>query len=528
MKITIFINLFFVLGVLAAQAGDAGNDLSRFIDRSNRLGTPIEMYYCPISGELVTTVWVFEGRIVSATHTCDEKCYRPAKEKNRQKEMVAPIPYFDATTNGLEDSIAAVFSDGATISLQEVKDLFGQLPPELQSAPFSKLYVSLLNRLVDSKLLLDAAKSEQLDGDIVVLASIINANKLLLQKEYLDKRIEEMVTDDILRIKYDELVRCLPKDEMESEVCHILFDNKRSAEITLRELQFSDQNIEERFNHKVALQSLDSSTKTNKGNIGWVRKTHIQNEELFMAAKGTLVPQVLKIFDQGYSIFFIKNKRPIQAPEFEKIKVNIKMDLIPQYAVMVVDKMRRDSGLQLTGLDGKPMPLPDLPPMPDASEKELEPIERKYFSGVDEKALDNLMVVGVFANVDTITLDQVRDSIASAPEQIKNSPFCQSFEPLVLRLADAILLIDAAKKAGFEASEDLLKKQEETKKGLFQRAYLDKQFAQVITPTMLSEAYQEFLKFFYEDNLEISLSHIVVATKEEALSIIEDLKCGDT
>lgn len=422
----------------------------------------------------------------------------------------------------------ATFADGSSITFKEVQELMMQLPPKSRDVPFSKLYVSLLNRLVDSKVLLDAAIKGGFDKDPEALKRIVDAKELLLQKAYLDKEIDKLITDDILKAKYNELLKLLPKDEMESEVSHILFADKESAEKALKELKGAGRNIEAKFNEMVLSKSIDTSTKANKGSIGWVRKADIKNEDLFKAAKGTLVPQVLKIFDQGYSVFYVKDKRPIQPPEFEKIKADIKKAVTPQYAVTVVDKMRRDSGLQLTGLDGKPMPLPELPPMPDASGKEPEkkPAERKDFSGVNEKALDNSMVVGVFANGDKITLGQVRDSMTSIPEQLKGSPFHQLFEPLVLRVADTKLLIEAAKKAGLEKSEDLRKKQEEVQKGLVQRAYLDKQFAQVITPEMLKEAYREFEKIFPKDDMEIRIRHIMVKTKEEATAILKELKGG--
>ena len=434
----------------------------------------------------------------------------------------------DSANSSNMDRAVATFADGTVIKFQEVQDLLMQLPAKLRDAPFSKLYVSLLNRLVDGKVLLDAALKGGFDKDAEALKRIVEAKELLLQKEYLDKQIKTMITDDILRKKFAELLKLLPKDEMESEVSHILFNSKEDAEKVLKELSSAGRNIESKFNEMVISKSVDTSTKANKGNIGWVRKADIKNEILFKTEKGTMVPQVLKIFDQGYSIFFVKDKRPIQPPEFESIKADITKAITPQYAVMVVDKMRRDSGLQLTGLDGKPMPLPDLPPMPDDSGKmpEKKPAERKDFSSVNEKALDNSMVVAVFANGEKITLGQVRESMTSIPEQLRATPFHQLFEPLVLRVADTKLLIEAAKKDGLEKSSELVKKQEEVQKGLFQRAYLDKQFAQVITPAILKEAYQEFLKIFPKDDMEIRIRHIMVATKEEANAILKDLKGG--
>ncbi|MDP3372273.1 MAG: peptidylprolyl isomerase [Candidatus Paracaedibacteraceae bacterium] len=443
-------------------------------------------------------------------------------------EAPGNAPASTASKPGDMNRIVAKFADGSVIKFQEIQDLMAQLPPKLRDAPFSKLYAGLLNRLVDSKVLLDAAFKGGFDKDPEALKRIADAKELLLQKAFLDQEIEKLITDSILRAKYAELLKLLPKDEMEADVSHILFDSKEDAEKALKELSSAGRNLEKKFNDMVLAKSKDTSTKENKGSIGWVRKADIKNETLFTSEKGTLVPQVLKVFDQGYSVFYVKDKRPIQPPEFEAIKSSIKQAVTPQYAVQVVDKMRRDSGLKLTGLDGQPLPLPDLPPMPDPTGKEPEkkPADRKDFSGVNEKALDNSMVVGVFANGDKITLGQVRDSLDSIPEQLKNAPFHQLFEPLVLRVADTKLLIEAAKKAGLEKSADLLKKQEEVEKGMFQRAYLDKQFAQIITPEMLKEAYQEFLRIFPKDDMEVRIKHIMVATKDEATSLIKEIKNG--
>jgi hypothetical protein len=177
----------------------------------------------------------------------------------------------------------ATFADGTVIKFQEVQDLLMQLPAKLRDAPFSKLYASLLNRLVDSKVLLDAAIKGGFDKDAEVLKRVVDAKELLLQKAFLDKKIKDMITDDILRKKFEELIKLLPKDEMESEVSHILFDKVEDAEKALKELQSAGRNVETKFNEMVLSKSVDTSTKANKGIIGWVRKADLKNEALFKA-----------------------------------------------------------------------------------------------------------------------------------------------------------------------------------------------------------------------------------------------------
>ena len=424
--------------------------------------------------------------------------------------------------------VVAEFLDGSKITLGQVQALLMELPAKMREAPFSKLYVSLLNRLVNSKILLDAAITAGFDRDADVQKRILDAKELLLQRAFLDKESAKFINDDILRAEYDELLKLIPKDEMECEVQHILFKTKEEAQKALKELTATRGNLESRFAAAVTAKSIDETTKPNKGYLGWIRKTDLKNEALYQTEKGAVVSEVIQIPDQGYSVFFVKDKRPLQPAPFEALKPQIEKGVIPRYAAKVLDGLRKASGLQLTGLDAQPLPIPEMPPMqglvPDKNPPKSP--ERKDFSAVNEKALDNSMVVGVFANGDKITLGQVRESFTTLPEQLKGAPFHQLFEPLLMRVADTKLLIEAAKKAGLETSSDLLKKQEELRKGLIQRAYLDKQLAQVITPEMLSEAYKEFLKIYPKDDMEIRIRHIMLKTEAEAKDVIKEIKAG--
>jgi hypothetical protein len=70
----IFISLFFVLGVLAAQARDEGEGLRRLVNRAKTYGNCIEMSPCPVSGELFDTAWEYNGNIVRSRRTCGRRC----------------------------------------------------------------------------------------------------------------------------------------------------------------------------------------------------------------------------------------------------------------------------------------------------------------------------------------------------------------------------------------------------------------------------------------------------------------------
>jgi peptidyl-prolyl cis-trans isomerase C len=205
-----------------------------------------------------------------------------------QTPATAEVAAVSADTQGIEkfnqSTVVAEFSDGSKILLGQVLENRSRLPAQYKNVPIEKIYEVLLNRLVDLKLVLDAAVKLGLDKDPEILKRITDAQEAIMQKSYLDKEIAKLITDAILQEKYNEVLKMLPKGEMEIRLSHILVKTKEEALTVLKDIKSG-----KKFEDLVKEKSIDTQTKENGGDLGFVRKGDLPkatSEIVFKAAKG--------------------------------------------------------------------------------------------------------------------------------------------------------------------------------------------------------------------------------------------------
>ena len=418
--------------------------------------------------------------------------------------------------------VVAEFSNGDKITLAQVLETKTKLPPQLKDLPLDKIYAALLNRLIDMKLVLDAAvKSGDIDTP-EMKKRIADAQEALMQKAYLDKEIAKLITDPILQEKYQELLKMLPKGEMEVRLSHILLKTKKEADDVLKEIKGG-----KKFDDIVKEKSIDTQTKENKGDLGFVRKGDLPkdfSESVFKTAKGSLVSEPMAIGNLGFSVVRVDDKRPVEPPKFEEVKADISKAIAPEFAVKVIEALRKDKAYaaKKTGLDGKTL----VEKTPEEKKKEEESKGKDDKPAIDVSKIDQAMVVAEFPNGDKITFAQLQESLNTLPPQLREVPFDKIFEPLLNRLVDMKIITLALKKDGIDKDTTILKKLDEARDALLQKAFLDKEIAKLITPEMLKEKYQELLKMLPKGEMEIRLRHILVKTKKEADDVVKSLKGG--
>ncbi len=458
--------------------------------------------------------------------TPEQETTTPPAEAPKVEAPQAPEPKEEESTDPDAKKVSAEFSNGEKITLRDVKKVFSSLPPQLQEAGLEKIYDPLLSRLIDTKLLLSAARQAGVDKNPDVLKRIAEAQEALIQKSYLDQEIAKLITDTVLQEKYQELLKLLPKDQMEVKLSHILIKTKEEAAEILKQIKSGKS-----FDELVKEKSLDTESKAKGGDLGYVRKEDLPKdfaELVFKAAKGSVITEPMKIGDVGYSVIRLDDKRPVEPPKFEKVRDDIFKAVSPEYAVKVIEKLRADSGVKKTGLDGKP--LVEKTPEQRKAEAEAEAKGEKPADqpAVDLKTLDDNMVVAEFQNGDKVKIADLKESMASLPAQLKEVPFDKVFEPLLNRVIDMKLISAEARKAGTDKDPAVLKRISDAKEALTQKFYLEQEVAKLITPEMINAKYQQLLKMMPKNEMEIRLRHILVKTKEDAVKVMKALKSGSS
>ena len=251
------------------------------------------------------------------------------------------------------EKVIAKFPDGTTILMKELLKSIETLPPQLKEAPFEKIYEALLNRIIDMKLISNAARKAGVDKDAEVLKKIEDAKEAMIQKAYLDKEIAKLITVEALKEKYQEVLKMMPKDQFEIRLKHILVKTKAEAEKVIREIKDG-----KKFDDLAKEKSVDEQTKEQGGDLGYVRRSDLPKEfgdAVFKAAKATLVPEPVNLGELGFSVVRVEDKRPIEPPKFEEIKGEIYKAVTPQYAADFIKGLRTEAKVEKFDTEGKPL-----------------------------------------------------------------------------------------------------------------------------------------------------------------------------
>jgi len=450
----------------------------------------------------------------------DEKANEPAKEE-LQKGEAAPADAIkvEDVPQGEQAKVVAEFPDGTKMTMAQVYEQLNLLPSEVKDRPFSKLYAALLRRLIDTHILNKSAASLGLDKDPEVIDHMNKNADTMLQKLFVEGEVAKLLTEDELKKNFEELKAKLPKDEMEVQLKHILVKSKEEAEALVKELEKDPSKFDETAKQK----SIDPQTKANGGSLGYVRKADLPeafSKVVFEAKPGAILPQAIDMGPNGFSVVLVGEKRPVEAPKFEQVKAELSKALMSKYAVQVIDKIKKQAGVEVTGLDGKPIVEKTPEQMKEDAEKGVKKPE------VDLSKLDETMVVAKFKDGHTITLKDVKEAVKTLPPQLKAAPFGEIFEPLALRLVDMKLILDAAKASGLEKEKATVKKLEDVRSATLHKAFLDKKVVELVNDSMLKTKYQELIKLLPKNQMEVRLRHVMVKTKEEAEEVIKEIKSG--
>jgi peptidyl-prolyl cis-trans isomerase C len=449
----------------------------------------------------------------------DEKVNEPAKEELQKGEAAtADAIKVEDVPQGEQAKVVAEFPDGTKMTMGQVYEQLNLLPSEVKDRPFSKLYAALLRRLIDTHILNKAAAGLGLDKDAGVLEQMNKNAETMLQKLFIEGEVTKLLTDDELKKNFEELKAKLPKDEMEVQLKHILVKSKEDAEAIVKELEKDPSKFEDTAKQK----SIDPQTKANGGSLGYVRKADLPEafaKVVFEAKAGAVLPQAIDMGPNGFSVVLVGEKRPVEAPKFEQVKAELSKALMAKYAVEVISKIKKQAGVEVTGLDGKPIVEKTPEQMKEDAEKGVKKPE------VDLSKLDETMVIAKFKDGHTVTLKDVKEAVKTLPPQ-QAAPFGEIFEPLALRLVDMKLILDAAKASGLEKEKTTVKKLEDVRSATLHKAFLDKKVVELVNDAMLKTKYQELMKLLPKNQMEVRLRHVMVKTKEEAEEVIKDIKSG--
>jgi peptidyl-prolyl cis-trans isomerase C len=250
---------------------------------------------------------------------------------------------------GKDDPVLARVN-AVEIRRSDMLQALSAMPPQVQQMPMAQVYPLILERLIDGKLVVAAARAQKLQDDPEVKRKVADYENRVLQEAYLGRTVNSKLTDAMLRQKYDAFVKDNPPQE-EVRARHILVRDEKAAQDVLAELKKGAD-----FATVAKAKSTDGSARDG-GDLGYFSRGDMVAEfsDAAFAMKPGEVSKAPVKSQFGWHVIKVEDRRMSAAPSFEETKDQLKTELSQEMVGEVVEALRTKAKVERFGLDGKPL-----------------------------------------------------------------------------------------------------------------------------------------------------------------------------
>jgi len=232
------------------------------------------------------------------------------------------------------DNTVVARVDGSELRLSDVKAAQQNLPPQAQKLPLEQIYPQLLDRLVDSMLILEAGRKEHLDQNPDLQSRLKHYEDRLIQEVYISRAIKQAETDDRLKARYETFLKEKPAQE---EV------RARQILLKLAKQHSSDPGA--------AADDLDYSSRDEMASDMGPEFA----EAVFAIPVGQYGKTPIKS-KFGWHVIKIEDRRTGKPPSFEEAREQLSHTLANEVIAAKLHDLRGAAKIEEFGLDGKPLP----------------------------------------------------------------------------------------------------------------------------------------------------------------------------
>jgi peptidyl-prolyl cis-trans isomerase C len=261
--------------------------------------------------------------------------------------MMAPHPVLaqaGAAVEPVQDAVLARVN-GDAIRRTEVLAAIEELPAQYRQMPMEILFDRMITQLIDRKLIAQAAQRGGLGGDPEVERRMASLRERVMQEIYLTRAIEERVTDDKVRLRYDAEVRDQPPRE-EVRARHILVDQESKAKAVLDELAKGGDFA------AIAKRLGTDPGADGGGDLGYFTKDRMVAEfadAAFALKKGEVSTAPVRT-QFGWHVIKVEDRRSAPPPSFEERKPDLQRVMADEGLRAVLDDLRKGAKIERTAI----------------------------------------------------------------------------------------------------------------------------------------------------------------------------------
>ena len=289
---------------------------------------------------------------------------QPATPQGQAKPPAAPAkPQAAQPAQPLKDPVVATVN-GQPIRLSELEVAQQSLPQQYRNMPLQAVFPALLDRMIDSKLVVQEGKKTKVNEDPAFKKRMAFVEDQVLQDFWIQREIARQVTADKLQKRYEERLKQMPPEE-EVHARHILVSTEDEAKALIAEIKKGTA-----FDKLAKEKSTDKASGAEGGDLGWFKKSDMVKEfadAAFNLKKGELTETPVKS-QFGYHIIKVEDRRKAPPPAFEEMADQLRDEMAREAVTAQLDQMRSGAKIEKFAMDGsKPDAAPAAKPAAPAA-----------------------------------------------------------------------------------------------------------------------------------------------------------------
>ena len=299
----------------------------------------------------------------------------PAQKPPAKPPAAAAAP----AAQPLKDPVVATVN-GQPIRLSELEIAQQALPQQYRNMPLQAVFPALLDRIVDSKLVVQEGKKNKVTDDPAFKKRMAFVEDQVLQDFWIQREVARKVTAEKLQQRYEERLKSMPSEE-EVHARHILVSTEDEAKAIIAELKKGAA-----FDKLAKEKSTDKASGAEGGDLGWFKKSDMVKEfadAAFALKKDELTETPVKT-QFGYHVIKVEDRRKAPPPAFEELADQLREEMAREAVTAQLDQLRSGAKIEKFNMDGSKVEAapakpaaPGTPASPPAAAPATPPVAPK-------------------------------------------------------------------------------------------------------------------------------------------------------
>lgn len=246
------------------------------------------------------------------------------------------------SANAADKGIAAKIN-GETIYINDLKQSYADHPQIKDRVPFEEFYAKTLDVFVNSKLVYQAAQEAKIEETDEYKRQLVTAKEDLARKLFLEKKVEEKVTDEEIKKLYDEYVSKF-ESQKEVKAKHILVDTEDKAKEVIAKVKKGEDFVK-----------LAQEYSKDQVDLGYFTKEMMVPEfsdAAFKMNKGEYSKKPVKT-QFGYHVILVEDVRASKPLTLAEVEPQLKNMVTQQAIANIFEELRNNAKVEKYTLEGE-------------------------------------------------------------------------------------------------------------------------------------------------------------------------------